>query len=251
FSLFCVLLCVGAYAKCTGTVTSRLLDCCVGDIGKDRVEIYTLVPVSACPGHFDLSPNDIKKAKKSDYIFCHGFEPYVQKINRGNDYALCKDLNMLVPKHYIEGLRFVCDKLCAKDKKNEAFYRKNLKEATERTNKLDRTVRARAKKLKGRTAVCSVNNKPLLMYFGFNVAASFPVPDKITPKTWTDIVRKSKKTKIDYCIDNLQSGKNTSLQLSRDLKAKHLVTSNFPGGFPNTETYEKCLLLNLSICLGE
>lgn len=232
------------FADCNVTVTSRLLECCVRDIGKEKVSVTCIVPVSACPGHYELSPKDIKNAKNADFVFFHGFEPYAKKLNNKNTFSVCKGNNMLVPKHYKKGLEYICGKLCLKDSKNAIFYRKNLADAIKKTDKINKEVLQKAKPLKGKNCICSVNNKPLMIYFGLNVTASYPVPDRITPKTWKDIYSESKGKHIDFCIDNLQSGE-VSRQLAKDLKAKHTSTSNFPGGFKGTDTYEKCLKYNL------
>lgn len=244
-----ILLSVNVFADCNVAVTSKLIECCVRDIGKEKVSVTCIVPVSACPGHIDLSPKDIKTAKNADFLFCHGFEPYAKKLGSRHTFSVCENKNMLIPKHYEEGLAFICAKLCEKDRKNSQYYKKNLNIATEKTKKLNAEIQKKAKKLKGKSAVCSVNCKPVLLYFGIDVIASFPIPDKITPKTWTDIYRKTKGRKTDFCVDNLQSGKNVCLQLSKDIKAKHIATSNFPGGYPNTDNMEKCLKYNLDLLL--
>lgn len=234
------------------TVTTKLLENAVKDIGGDKVKVSTLVTVSSCPGHVDISPSQISKAKKSDYIFYHGFEKYVTKIGNPSTINISegKEKNLLIPSDYINALNLICQKLSKKDVKNKHFYLNNLNKRTKEIEILDKEIKSKTKSLRGKRVICSVNNKTLLEYFGFKVIGTFPIPDKITPSIWKNLYKKGKEAKVIYCIDNYQSGKDTSLQLSKDIKAKHFWTSNFPGAIKDTDTIEKTLRKNMEYCLN-
>ncbi|MBQ7256774.1 MAG: zinc ABC transporter substrate-binding protein, partial [Abditibacteriota bacterium] len=162
----------------------------------------------------------------------------------------CKNKNILIPKYYIQALNTIYKNLRLADGPNARYYNNNLSITTSKIKNLDIAIKDKAKKLNGKTVICCTTNKSLLQYLGFNVLASYPMPDNVTPKTWVDIKKRVKRQKVDFCIDNFQSGQNITLQLSKDIKAKHLATSNFPGGYPNTPTMESCLRANVDLCLG-
>jgi zinc transport system substrate-binding protein len=51
-------------------------------------------------------------------------------------------------------------------------------------------------------------------------------------------------------IDNLQSGATTiSAAMIQDIGALQVTISNFPGGFENTETWEKAIDKNVDLLL--
>ncbi len=54
--------------------TTSLLECAVKDIGGQYVKVKRLVAPGNCPGHYDISPEDLRVISKSLIIFCHGYE---------------------------------------------------------------------------------------------------------------------------------------------------------------------------------
>lgn len=232
------------------TVTTKLLENAVYDIGKNKVNINTLSTISSCPGHIDISPKQISKAKQSDIIFYHGFEKYVTKIGNKNTINISQgqEKNLLIPNNYIFALNLIYKELCKKDIKNKAFYTNNLNKRIKEIQLLDKKIKNKSKVLKDKKIICSINNKPLLEYFGFKVIGSYPIADQITPSIWKNLYKIGKNNKIIYCIDNYQSGKDTSLQLSKDIKCSHLWTYNFP--IDKNENLEITLMKNLEYCLN-
>jgi polysaccharide deacetylase 2 family uncharacterized protein YibQ len=66
-----------------------------------------------------------------------------------------------------------------------------------------------------------------------------------------DLVDTGKATKVTLVIDNLQSAKDAGKGLAQEIGAKNINLSNFPGGFDNTETWEKAIDKNVEFILGE
>jgi zinc transport system substrate-binding protein len=50
-------------------------------------------------------------------------------------------------------------------------------------------------------------------------------------------------------VNNLQDGKDAGKALAEELGAKNLNLSNFPGGFDDTETWEKAIDRNIELIL--
>jgi zinc transport system substrate-binding protein len=48
----------------------------------------------------------------------------------------------------------------------------------------------------------------------------------------------------------MQTGGEAGKSLAEELKTKHIVLSNFPGGYNNTETWEKAIDKNIQLILG-
>ncbi|MBQ7256393.1 MAG: hypothetical protein IJS60_01700, partial [Abditibacteriota bacterium] len=81
FVLLLIFITITAFANCRVLVTSTLLECAVRDVGKGSVTVTNVVALSSCPGHVEITPATIKKAQEADILFCHGFEPYIKKLN--------------------------------------------------------------------------------------------------------------------------------------------------------------------------
>ena len=55
--------------------------------------------------------------------------------------------------------------------------------------------------------------------------------------------------KVTLIIDNMQSGQDAGKGISEELGCKRIILSNFPGGFDNTETWEKAIDRNIELIL--
>jgi len=55
---------------------------------------------------------------------------------------------------------------------------------------------------------------------------------------------------VTLIIDNLQSGQDAGKGVAEELGYRRIILSNFPGGFDNTETWEKAIDRNVELILG-
>ena len=56
--------------------------------------------------------------------------------------------------------------------------------------------------------------------------------------------------RVTLIIDNLQSGQNAGAGIAEELGCQRIVLSNFPGGFDDTETWEKAIDWNIELILA-
>jgi zinc transport system substrate-binding protein len=64
-----------------------------------------------------------------------------------------------------------------------------------------------------------------------------------------DLVDKGKEKNVMLIIDNLQSGADAGKGIAEELGCKRVILTNFPGGFDNTETWEKAIDYNIKLIL--
>ena len=64
-----------------------------------------------------------------------------------------------------------------------------------------------------------------------------------------ELVDKGREAKVTLIIDNLQSGKDAGAAIAEELDCERVILSNFPGGFDNTETWEKAIDRNVELIL--
>lgn len=230
-------------------VTTTLLEEAAKGVGGKNISVHTFTSGNGCPGNFDIKPSDASAISSSNIILYHGFESYLANISKNKKKAvIAGGKNMLTPANYIQGVTEIRDLFIKLDPKNRTYYITNAHNAIEKTKKIDKNIKSQAGKFKGVKVVCAEENAEFVKYLGFTVIYAYPKSDKVSAKEWSAMTKKARESKIKLTIDNLQTGQYTTSQLAKDLKAKHIVLSNFPGGFPNTPTYEKCVMANVNVC---
>jgi hypothetical protein len=94
-----------------------------------------------------------------------------------------------------------------------------------------------------------VRQADFLQWAGFIVAGTFVDPQSLTPQTVQALVDKGRAVGVSHVINNLQDGKDAGKAVAAELSAKNINLSNFPGGFDNTETWEKAIDYNVDLLL--
>jgi len=79
--------------------------------------------------------------------------------------------------------------------------------------------------------------------------AVFGRPDTLTPQVVKELVDTGKAENVALIIDNLQSGQDAGKGVAEELGCQRLILSNFPGGFDDTETWEKAIDYNIELIL--
>lgn len=138
------------------------------NIAGDKIDLHSIVPVGQDPHEYEPLPEDVKKTSQADLIFYNGinletggnawFTKLVEnaKKTENKDYFAVSDGVDII---YLEGqnekgkedphawlnlengiiyAQNIAKQLIAKDPSNKEFYEKNLKEYTEKLDKLDK-----------------------------------------------------------------------------------------------------------------
>ena len=138
------------------------------NIAGDKIDLHSIVPVGQDPHEYEPLPEDVKKTSQADLIFYNGinletggnawFTKLVEnaKKTENKDYfAVSEGVDVI----YLEGqnekgkedphawlnlengmifAKNIAKQLSAKDPSNKEFYEKNLKDYTEKLDKLDK-----------------------------------------------------------------------------------------------------------------
>lgn len=147
--------------------TNSIIADMVKEIGQDRVNVHSIVPVGQDPHEYEPLTEDIKKTTQADLIFYNGinlengsqawFTKLVKNANKkaNQDYfAVSEGVDVI----YLEGeneagkedphawldlsngiiyCQNIADKLITKDPDHQNYYQKNLKAYTEKLQRLD------------------------------------------------------------------------------------------------------------------
>ena len=250
---------VAFLCSCTNTTDNRiqvlastsLIESSVKDIGGSLVDVNVMIPPGSCPGHYDLRPGDVRQMSRSRVLFYHGFEhlpPTLLRRSRGHEaFAVRVKGNWLVPENYKNAALIICRELSRIDGTHRSEYEKSFADLSARIDTVSRALLQdlTSSKCRGTPVICSDQLTPLLKWMGLKVVASYGRPEEFTPNVLHHLIEIGKKANVRLVVDNLQSGPAAGKQIAEALGVKRAVLSNFPGGFKDTDTWEKCLRDNV------
>ncbi len=240
--------------------TTSLLQCIVENVGGDRVEVVNIIPPAQCPGHFDVTPQDMQKLADADLFFRHGWqgEQFSQDLI---DSADNPDLtvvtsgvagNWMTPTAYSAAIDEVEAALSQADSANSEAYSaaaQAYKNAIE-TAAAEAEGRLSTVNLSEVKVLCAEQQAGFVTWTGLNIVATYGTPDTLTPAVVADLVDKGIEGNVTLVIDNLQSGQDAGVEIAEELDCGRIIISNFPGGFDNTETWQKTLDHNVDLILA-
>jgi zinc transport system substrate-binding protein len=250
----------GNSAKLQIVTSTSLMECIVKQVGGDKVEVINLVPPNQHPGNFDVKPGDIQKLSKAGLFLLHGWpgEGYADKLISSANNPNLKvvkanvDGNWMIPPVQLAATDKVINILGEADNKNASAYQKSgdaYKKTiqTTETNIKDRLSKAKVSAVK---VIASARQADFLQWAGFQVVGTYASPQALTPQVVKDLIDKGKAEGVTLVINNLQDGQDAGKAIAQDLGVKNLNLSNFPGGFENTETWEKAIGYNVDILVN-
>jgi ABC-type Zn uptake system ZnuABC Zn-binding protein ZnuA len=238
-----------AASKINVVVSTSILQSAVRDIGGGHVSVSVLIAPGSCPGHYDICPQDIRKLSSSKLVLTHGYESFVDNIvrsmgrNKPKLIRVSVSGNWMVPNVYTRGAEQVASVLCKADPEHATDYRASLSSLKVRVWKLAGQVRGQSKSAGApRTAVlCSNQQEESVKWMGFKVVGTYARAEEFTPAKLHRLTTDARNKSVRLVIDNLQSGPTAGKELAKDIGARHVALSNFPGGFAGTQTWSKCL----------
>jgi len=253
----------GGTSKLKVVTSISLIAQIVERVGGDLVDVVNIIPPAQCPGHFDVKPSDIQRLADADLFLLAGWqgEMFSQElIDSANnpDLTVVKldipsnpQSNWMVPSVQQEVANKITAALCQVDSPNSPAYQKSAAE-------LNSAIEAKGAEIKTRLAgenlsninvICSGLQAAFLNWVGLNVVTFYGRPDSLTPQAVKELVDRGREAKVTLVIDNLQSGKDAGAGIAEELDSTRIILSNFPGGFDNTETWEKAIDRNIELIL--
>jgi len=239
--------------------STSLLASIVERVGGSNVDVVNIIPPAQCPGHFDAKPGDVQKLAGAAVFLMHGWQgekftdTLIASANNPNLTVHKIDIpgNWMTPPVYSEAVAQIADILSQVDAANSAYYQ-------EQASKLKEIIEAKGAEIKNELAkedlagvnvFCAEQQAGFVKWVGLNLVGTFGRPDSLTPQVVKELVDKGKAAGVNLVINNLQSGQDAGTGLAEELGVKSIVLSNFPGGFDNTETWEKAIDRNIELIL--
>jgi zinc transport system substrate-binding protein len=262
-ALLCVLSCAPATSAPIRVVTgSSLITDIVQNIAGNRVEPRTLIPPGVCPGHYDIKPSDVEALSKSRALLIHTYQQNFKNITQlveaaNNPNLIVKVINVegnwMVPQVHAEAVLKIAQALGELDPENSESYQLRaeqrrgaiLAKGEEVARELSQ---ARVSDIK---VICADMQAGFVKWAGFQIVATYGRPEDLSVADIEKLISQAREAGVALVIDNLQSGATaTSEAMAQDIGAIQVTISNFPGGFENTETWEKALDKNVELLLA-
>jgi zinc transport system substrate-binding protein len=243
--------------------TTSLLEEIVERVSGDKVEVVNIIPPSQCPGHFDVKPGDIKKLSDAALFLMHGWqgEMFTGELIASADNPdlvtvivnakVGENINWLSPPVQKVAVDNVVAALVQVDSGNKAAYE-------EAAVKYKSEIDAKAAKIQDRIAgkdfsgikvMCNEQLTGLVKWMGLNIVSTYGRPEDLTPQVVKDLIDTARAENVTLFIDNLQSGAEAAAQMVEELGCKRVTFTNFPGGYDDTETWEKAIDYDIDVVL--
>ncbi|HOL66216.1 MAG TPA: metal ABC transporter substrate-binding protein, partial [bacterium] len=234
--VFCLLW--SAVTNCQVVVTTTSLKAVVTEIAENTLSVDVLVASGLCPGHADVSIEKMALLEKSSLFLAHGFEPYLSRLEKSvrqmekKKRLIILEGNWQIPSVHRQAARLVAEVLTDYFPEKRTVFRKNLEKLDAFLSAFETRVlkQVREKGLQGVAVISNVHLTDLLGFLGLRVVGSYGTREELTPSLMAELVRKGQAAGVRMVIDNLQAGPDTGRGLAEELKAAHLVFSNFLEG---------------------
>jgi zinc transport system substrate-binding protein len=240
---------------------SSLITNIIQDVAGDKLEARTLIPPGVCPGHYDVKPSDIEALANSKALFIHNYQENYENITGLVEAAENPELiitvlnvtgNWMVPQVQAEAVAAITEGLGDIDPENVAYYYDNAVERVQAILDKGEEVEGELQGagVEGVKVLCAEMQAGFAGWAGFNITATYGRPEELSTADVEQLVTDAIEAGVALVIDNLQSGATaTSEAMAQDIGAIQVTISNFPGGFENTETWEKAIDKNVDLLL--
>jgi len=214
--------------------TTTLIGTIVETIGKDKVNVITIVPEGMCPGHFDIKSSDLEILSGAKLLLNHGWEKWIENLINSveNKKLEVKTINLdgnwMIPDVHLQAIEEIEKVLCKTDTQNREWYQKSSNFYKEAINSETGQIRDLIKDLQGTKVICSKHQEGFLNWLGFKIIATYDRDEELTPKELVAIIKTAKKKEAQIVVDNLQSGAKAGVQISEEIGSKYVILTNFP-----------------------
>lgn len=246
-------------SKLQVVTSTSLIASIVQRVGGDLVDVVNIIPPAQCPGHFDVSPGDIQKLADTPLFLYHGWqgetftEDLIATADNPDLTAVKLDLagNWMTPEVQIEAAAAITNSLCQVDAANCATYQQRSGQYADAVLAKGAEVQASiaSANLSETNVLCAEMQTGFIVWTGLNLIDTYPRPGVLTAQMSADLVDEGRAESVTLIIDNLQSGADGGAGIAADIGCQRIILSNFPGGFDDTETWEKAMDRNIELIL--
>ncbi len=247
-------------AKLKVVTSTSLIAQIVERVGGDKVSVVNIIPPAQCPGHFDVKPGDIQKLADAKLFIIHNWQgekfsdDLIASANNNSLTTVKVEMagNWMTPPVQRDATDKIATALAQIDPENSTAYQNAATEYKAKVTAKESEVKAKLDQvnLSAVNVLCDEQQAGFVKWAGLNIVSTYGRPETFTPQVIKDLVDKGRAGNVTLVIDNMQTGGESGRSLAEGLGAKHIVLSNFPGGYENTGTWEKAIDNNIELILS-
>lgn len=217
-------------------VTNSYLQCAVEDLCSSELEVLCIAPPGVCPGHFDMSPGQLKQLRNCRILLLFDFQKNVeQSLSRLKKSGLKVQLvktqpGLCIPDTYLSTCQDVCRIISSEYPDKADQYQEALKLIRNRLDKLAQELREDIRQSGSKSAkvLASNHQADFVKWLGLDAIATFVGSDIETASNLNQCLEKAAGQDVKFVIANRQEGAGLAEALAKRLQAKAVVFSNFP-----------------------
>jgi ABC-type Zn uptake system ZnuABC Zn-binding protein ZnuA len=239
-------------------VTNSYLACAVRQLAGDDMEIMCLAPPGMCPGHFDISPVQVKQLCGCRILLLFDFQKQLEGTlsrlkERGLKTALVtKAGGLCVPETYLAACREISEILSSECPENKALYQQRLTVIENDLKHLRKELleKVRQAGISSSRTLVSNNQVDFADWLGLETIATFVGSDIETVAGVEHCIKKAEGQGVRFVIANKQEGTALARALAERVGAKSVVFSNFPQLGGSASGFSTLLRDNVMALLG-
>jgi zinc transport system substrate-binding protein len=238
-------------------VTSSYLECAVRDLCPEGVKVLCLAPPGMCPGHFDISPAQVRQLQNCRVLLLFDFQQQVeQKLARLQENGLKAQLirapsGLCVPDTYAATCKEVCRVLSSEYPEKASQFEEHLSVAERRLERLAAELQGSIvdSGIVSARVLTSDHQAEFAQWLGLKPVATFVGSDLETVANIDHCLQKAAGQDIRLVIANQQEGTALAEALAERLGAKVAVFSNFPQACEGVGGFDRLLRDNVRLLL--
>jgi len=243
----------GEESRAEIAVTNSYLGCAVRELWGDDTEVLCLAPPGMCPGHFDISPLQVRQLCDCRMLLLFDFQKQVEETlsrvkEKGLKTAIVKEAGGLcVPESYLSICREVSDALSSEYPEMNALYQQRLGIIEKDLEHLREELLEKVRKagISSAKVLASNHQADFVSWLGLEPIATFVGSDVETVAGVEHCIKKAKGQDVRFVIANKQEGTALAKALAERLEATAIVFSNFPELSGGTSGFDELLRANV------
>jgi len=234
-------------------VTNSYLEAVVRDLCGSETQVTCLAPPGMCPGHFDISPAQVRQLGKCRMLLLFDFQQKVEaSLSRLKDNGLQTHLltglpGLCVPDAYLSTCREVAALLSKAYPDRAAEFQTRLGAVEQRLAALGDELRTSVESAEatGAKVLASNHQAEFARWLGLDVVATFVGSDVETISNIDHCLKQAAGQEIRFVVANQQEGTALAGALADRLGAKAVVFRNFPSQADKAMGFDRLLRDNV------
>ncbi len=239
-------------------MTNSYLGSAVRDLCGPDMEILCLAAPGMCPGHFDISPAQVRQLGNCRMLLLFDFQQKVeQNLARLMAHGLRTDLvtgqaGLCIPDAYLATCREVAEVLSATYPDRATEFETRLEAIERRLGDLADELRTSVQKAGavGAKVLASNHQAKFAQWLGLEVIATFVGSDVETIANIDHCLQQAAGQEIRFVVANQQEGTALAGALADRLDARAVVFSNFPSQADDATGFDRLLRDNVQALLS-